>query len=341
MLLICSYLRLLYLDKVLVHSLLHYIMSIVICKRSFNERLFKVHRWQYHFGRIISVVFSTIYFSYNYRTYAEYITPAVLLAEELHCIYGDIACLRAVSADDIIAAQESVNTKITSFEALLLFEPWVPVIDKNIVMGQPYEVIQNLSFPMKPLIIGTVADEGLIFVFQKWNQPILPLTYLEIGLAIFQDKSLKVLERYPPEGDGDQRPVISKIATQWVFACPSRIFTRKAATYSYVFGYPLNPATKNRKDYCDGHTCHGDELPYLFESNWASFTDTGRRISESIGTYWTNFAKTGNPNEPLQVPLLWPTVNSTNEQYLFFQDPLQIQGNYLKEDCDFWDTIGY
>ncbi|CAF4757824.1 unnamed protein product, partial [Rotaria magnacalcarata] len=66
---------------------------------------------------------------------------------------------RAASADNIVAAQKIVNTKITSFEILLFFEPWVPVIDDILVFGQLYETIQNLSFPVKPLVTGTVFDE--------------------------------------------------------------------------------------------------------------------------------------------------------------------------------------
>ncbi len=25
----------------------------------------------------------------------------------------------------------------------------------------------------------------------------------------------------------------------------------------------------------------------------------------------------------------------------YFQDPLQVEVDYLKSDCDFWDSIGY
>jgi hypothetical protein len=59
----------------------------------------------------------------SFRTYDEYITPCVLLAEELHCTFGNIACFRAASVDNITVTQNIVNTKITSFEALLFFEP--------------------------------------------------------------------------------------------------------------------------------------------------------------------------------------------------------------------------
>ncbi|CAF3607934.1 unnamed protein product [Rotaria sp. Silwood1] len=276
-----------------------------------------------------------------FRTYAEYITPGVLLAEQLHCSFDDIACFRAATVENITIAQEIVNGKITSLEVLLFFEPWVPVIDNITVHGQLYETIQNLSFPIKPLITGTVNDEGLIFIYKEWNKPILPMNYVEIVFGFFRSKALKVLERYPPVGEGDQRRLLSQIATQWVFSCPTRIFARKAALYTYVFGYPLNSNTKKNEDICYRHVCHGDELPYLFESNWINITDIGRRISQSIATYWTNFAKTQNPNEPLNVPILWPIGNNSNEKYMYFQDPLQVKENYLKDDCDFWDQIGY
>jgi carboxylesterase type B len=102
-----------------------------------------------------------------FRTYAEYITPGVLLAEKLHCNFGDIACFRAASVENIITAQMIVDTEITSFEALLFFETWVPVIDNIIVHGQLIETVQNLSFPLKPLIIGTVNDEGVLFIYRQ------------------------------------------------------------------------------------------------------------------------------------------------------------------------------
>jgi carboxylesterase type B len=60
-----------------------------------------------------------------------------------------------------------------------------------------------------------------------------------------------------------------------------------------------------------------------------------------MATYWTNFAKSQDPNEPLRAPLSWPKVTTGNETYMYIQDPLQTGENYLKNDCDFWDEIGY
>jgi carboxylesterase type B len=230
---------------------------------------------------------------------------------------------------------------LISLESVLIFETWVPVIDNVLVHGQLYETIQNVSFPLKPLIIGTLTEETLIFIYTSFNKTISTSFYSEIVLAIFRTRAVKVLERFPPSGSGDQRPLLSHILTQWLFSCTTRIFARKAATYSYVYGYPYDFDGWGSWTFCNGHVCHGVEIPYVMESEWVNFTDAGRRVSESMGTYWTNFAKSQDTNEPLRVTTPWPKVTTGNETYLYFQDPLQVQENYLKSDCDFWDDIGY
>ena len=198
------------------------------------------------------------------------------------------------------------------------------------------------AFPLKKLIIGTVTEEAVFYTYEGWAKALTPEVYAEVILATFGKNSLKVLERYPPDSVSDERPLLSRLATQWVFACSTRVFARKAATYSYAFGYPLDFDGWGNETFCNGHTCHGVELPFLFESVWMNFTDAGRRVSESMATYWTNFAKSEDPNQPMNASISWPKlISSGNEQYMYFQDPLRIQENYLDDECNFWDDIGY
>ncbi|CAF0849444.1 unnamed protein product [Adineta steineri] len=276
-----------------------------------------------------------------FRTYLEYVTPSVLLAEQLHCAVGDIACFRRASYQDIILAQTVINNMLTSLKLLLFFEPWVPVIDNNVVQGQLLDLVKNTSFPLKELIIGTLTEEAVFFVYEGWTKPVTPATYGEVILATFLEDALKVIEHFPPDSISDLRPLLSRIATEWVFACSTRVFARKAASYSYVFGYPLDFDGWGNETFCNGHVCHGGELPFVFESAWVNFTDAGRRVSESIATYFTNFATSQDPNEPMRVATPWPRMSSGNEKYMYFKDPLEVRENYLKDDCDFWDKIGY
>jgi len=62
---------------------------------------------------------------------------------------------------------------------------------------------------------------------------------------------------------------------------------------------------------------------YTFESAWMNFTDAGKRVATSMATYWTNFAKSHDPNQPVSKPVTWPR-SSPDEPYLYFQDPLYV-----------------
>ncbi|CAF4353389.1 unnamed protein product, partial [Adineta steineri] len=159
-----------------------------------------------------------------FRTYLEYVTPSVLLAEQLHCAVGDIACFRRASYQDIILAQTVINNMLTSLKLLLFFEPWVPVIDNNVVQGQLLDLVKNTSFPLKELIIGTLTEEAVFFVYEGWTKPVTPATYGEVILATFLEDALKVIEHFPPDSISDLRPLLSRIATEWVFACSTRVF---------------------------------------------------------------------------------------------------------------------
>jgi carboxylesterase type B len=191
------------------------------------------------------------------------VTPTVLLAEQLKCPIGDLDCLRAASYQDIALAQAKINNMVTSLKVLLFFEPWVPVIDHVLVPGQLLDLIENRPFPLKELIIGSLTEEAIFFVYEGWTKPITPPLYAEVLLGTFRERALRVLERYPPDGLVDERSVMSRVATQWVFACSARVFARKAASYSYVFGYPLDFDGWGNETFCDGHVCHGAEWPHI------------------------------------------------------------------------------
>ena len=51
-------------------------------------------------------------------------------------------------------------------------------------------------------------------------------------------------------------------------------------------------------------------------SQAGKFEEADRRLSDAIQTYWTNFAKTGDPNGP--GVLAWPRFDGSARQYLEF-----------------------
>ena len=56
-----------------------------------------------------------------FRTYAQYMTPTVLLAEQLQCAARDLSCFRNASYQSIVVAQQKVDKMITSFQLPISF----------------------------------------------------------------------------------------------------------------------------------------------------------------------------------------------------------------------------
>lgn len=60
---------------------------------------------------------------------------------------------------------------------------------------------------------------------------------------------------------------------------------------------------------------------------------TLRRTAMAIG---------GSPNANTCGNVFWPANNGTDADYnIFLGSPLQIGERLSKDQCDFWDTIGY
>jgi len=86
-------------------------------------------------------------------------------------------------------------------------------------------------------------------------------------------------------------------------------------TYQYQFDRPIAGAPATR---------HSAELPFVFGNLLPGgflggpWNDTDRKISDQIQQYWTNFAKTGNPNGKGLTE--WPKFDPRSRPYLEFTD---------------------
>ncbi|EFA83288.1 hypothetical protein PPL_04078 [Heterostelium album PN500] len=151
----------------------------------------------------------------------------------------------------------------------------------------------------------------------------------------------------------DYRIALVNFLTDTMFSCPNRFFVRNQKRFnvtSYFYKYShINSANiyDDIKPFCSNSHCHGDEIPYVFNSFKEigyPATEEEEKISHMMSNYWTNFIMTGDPNIGYHVPVRWPTyepsltadnclnINSNAKPYNFDKE-FQI--------CDVFDEFGY
>ncbi|CAK6433498.1 unnamed protein product [Pipistrellus nathusii] len=104
---------------------------------------------------------------------------------------------------------------------------------------------------------------------------------------------------------------------------------KSARTYTYLFSHPSrNPFYPSWVG-----ADHTDELPYVYGKPFANplgYRPQDRTVSQTMIAYWTNFARTGDPNKGhLAVPTQWEPYTQENGNYLEINK--KMDGQSLKQ----------
>ncbi len=148
-----------------------------------------------------------------------------------------------------------------------------------------------------------------------------------------------------------------QIVTDYMFLCPTRCSARSGvrvggAAWLYVFDHA--PSDQNiwvGLPFCYNRTCHGAELPFLFDSAPSTnFTLTPQEtlLANRMACYWGKFAHTGDPNSrgeqtqfctQQRLPV-WPRYTAP-EDWPILNLTLQSHPQHGDRDhfCDFWDRL--
>lgn len=188
-----------------------------------------------------------------------------------------------------------------------------PILDGKLVV-ETAESAYNAGRQAKvPLIIGNCSAEiGGSFVNNSHSKEEL--------FSLFGELKSEAEAAFDPDGTKEFAEVITTFNTDWVWGEPARMVARsfaaeKEPVYVYHFDY-VSPAMRVRARYGAGH---GSEVGYVFDTlnerrDALEPSPEEKELSRMMNTYWTNFAKTGNPNgENLPV---WPLYNTQKEEIL-------------------------
>jgi para-nitrobenzyl esterase len=154
-----------------------------------------------------------------------------------------------------------------------------------------------------PLLAGWNHDEGGYRGFFGDDAPTLA-NYTLHALLKFGDRAADFLKVYSANSDAEAKRAAADWAGdsfiafgtwKWIDLCR---LTGGEPVYRYLFEQPLPLAPDAPRD-ADRVTPHASDIEFVFRtlpSRHLPWSDEDRSVSEMMATYWTNFAKTGNPN---------------------------------------------
>lgn len=219
-----------------------------------------------------------------------------------------LAKLRSVSAEEIVdRGQETDSTTGARIYS-------GPILDGKLVVETAESAYKAGRQANVPLIIGNCSAEiGGPFVTTAASKEAL--------FSLFGEEEAEAKAAFDPDGTKEFAEVLTKFNTDWVWGEPARMTARafiakRAPAYVYQFGY-VPPSMRARARYGAGH---GSEVSFVFNTlnaRWgapAEATPEEKELARTMNTYWTNFAKTGNPNGS-GLPN-WPLYDTQKEEIL-------------------------
>jgi para-nitrobenzyl esterase len=192
-----------------------------------------------------------------------------------------------------------------------------PIVDGYVIPDDQCRLYQAGKYNDVPVLIGYNSDEGASFSWEKTPEEFLK--NVETRYGKFADDLLKA---YPLGTTGIPKTArdLSRDAAfgwqTWIWARLQSQTGKSKVFYYYFDQHPEYPEGSPRFGY---GSPHGQDVAYVFmhlDPANPQTTKSDLEISEAMATYWTNFAKYGQPNGK-GVPE-WPAFNDKNPVVMYF-----------------------
>lgn len=195
-------------------------------------------------------------------------------------------------------------------------------IDGHVLTRSPYDAYAAGTQNKVDVLLGTNAEEGQYFL-DKTNVTVANLR--EVLGAHFPSWLVRLVGVSSATNNAEARAAAVAFEGDMRFRWDMWVWARHAASadqgkaYLYQFSRrpPFRPGNRN----FGLGAAHGAEMPYVFghlDPETAAWTSRDRGLATAVATYWTNFAKTGNPNGP-NLPQ-WPDFGNARDQVMNLGD---------------------
>ena len=246
-----------------------------------------------------------------------------------------LASLRALSAEKVLEGASRKDAGVPRF---------VPDIDGYFLPESVSAIYAEGKQAKIPLLAGWNKDEGSGSVLAAKQKPTVE-SLRTMAAQIFGKRADEALRVYAAANDEEALRVAEDYAgdtfiaySTWAWL-EAQVKTGEAPVYRYRFdrgspGDPNHPASSG--------AFHSDDIEYVFGNldsrKGAAWTPDDYKLSKLMQTYWTNFAKTNDPNgtkdSTTPVPA-WPKYDASGQWQVMHLDsepaarPDQHRDRYL------------
>jgi para-nitrobenzyl esterase len=261
------------------------------------------------------------------------------VATSLGC--STAACLRSLTTAQLLSKTGSGIT---------------PNVDGKVLPQTLATAFSSGQFNRVPIVQGSNHDEFTLFVgldFDLVSGPVTAPAYPFIVRAIVGPVlAPAVLAEYPLANYASPDEAIAAFGTDVTFACPARSAERSLSGFVHTYEYEFNDENAPQNFLppisIPYGAAHASEIQYLFTlPQSAPLSSTQQRLSETMIAYWTQFARTGDPNtfrrhhfpEPF-----WPRFSANDEDediQSLAPAGAQVESDFAtRHHCAFWAAHG-
>lgn len=223
-----------------------------------------------------------------------------------------VAYMKTAGVSSIEALRKIPADKLPKIRGLA----W-PIVDGYVIPDDQYKLYEAGKFNDTPILVGYNSDEGASF-----SPPKTPDDYIS-GVKKRYGKFADALLKAYPVGKTTvpktARDLMRDAAFGWQTWSWARLQSKIGKSKAYLYYFDHHPDFPMDSPKAGHGSPHGQEIAYVFQHlnpSSPEATDTDEQISEAMATYWTNFAKYGNPNGK-GVPE-WPAFSDSNPVVMHF-----------------------
>jgi para-nitrobenzyl esterase len=192
-----------------------------------------------------------------------------------------------------------------------------PIIDGLVIPDDQYKLYSAGRFNDTPILVGYNSDEGASF-----SPPRTPEAYIEGVKLRYGSFAESLIMAYPAGTTAvpkTARDLARDAAFGWHTWIWARLQSQKGKSKAFYYYFDQHPDYPADSPQADRGSPHGQDVAYVFQhlnTSNPQITKTDLEISEAMATYWTNFAKTGDPSGA-GVPV-WPAFSDANPAVMHF-----------------------